>query len=258
MGVDNVVADAHVNGNGDAKFVTGCEDADVAVGIIAGGDFASDGFAKSQAIIGSGGYNVIESSRFAPQAELSGTDVFGDGFAGRSDSCQFVIVNDPGPIHRDDIDKPATHQVDDVSAKPVLDNVSAHHQHDGSTPASGLHNPLCQCAKVFVLERFVCLTWFQEARNIHEVFPLSQGLECQARLIEGFVSACHDYTVYFIAQMERKVQPPSVKESAGMQGMQGIRLFSSFIKSVSRASLLILLFVPIVSNMRSLLVKPDS
>src|SRR3979411_68324 len=75
MLVENVIADAHVNGDGNGQSVGGGQNTQVTMRILAGRDAASQVFAETQIQLCGFAHPIIQLTRFAPQTELAAADV---------------------------------------------------------------------------------------------------------------------------------------------------------------------------------------
>src|SRR5262245_43172818 len=120
MRVNDVATDADVGGDRHAQPPTGSRHAQMSKRTIVLLDGSADRFAQTLAAIGRLKDDVVESTRFAPQPELSAANPFRDVFAGAATGSQLVVVDDAGTVGGHVRDQAAFHQIDQVARKPQL------------------------------------------------------------------------------------------------------------------------------------------
>jgi len=132
--VGDVRADGEMDGDGDAVFIGGDEDA--GIGMLYIEDAAREELAGGFAVADSNavrnlGHFVDVLAGFCGHAELAfaeaGFDVFGS-VAGESD---FEIVDEGGAVHGDAGDEPSFHQVDQDGTEADFDDMAAEAPEDG-------------------------------------------------------------------------------------------------------------------------------
>src|SRR6185437_10453600 len=139
MLVHNVVTETHMHGDRNRKPIRRGKYAEVAVGIRAVEDAATDVFSESQAQLSRFGNPVVEFGGFTPKAEFAGADIPSDAFGGFTDAGQLVIVNSSSAIHCDVSNETSFEEIDDMPIYAGAEDVGAHHQDAGRSPGFGSH-----------------------------------------------------------------------------------------------------------------------
>jgi len=141
--VEDVIADAHVQGHRDREPPGGRHHAQVTMRVIALGYAPAGVLAQTQLARGCFPDPVVRLARFAPQPELGGTNVARDALRGGSDAREFVVVDSPGAIHGDMVDGAALEHVDDVPVDVGADDMRPHHEDPRRAPLAGGAQPPC-------------------------------------------------------------------------------------------------------------------
>src|SRR5262245_42143449 len=137
MLVNDVIADANMYGDGNTQPHRRSEHTYILVWELTIEDCPPNGFAEAQPSFCSGIDDVVDPSRFPPQAELPGPNVPGDALRRRADQRQFPIMYRPRSVHGDVRDRPPFHQINEVTGHAGTEYVSTTHQNRGPTPGPG-------------------------------------------------------------------------------------------------------------------------
>jgi hypothetical protein len=151
--VQDVVADADVDRNGDSEPHRGGQDADVLVRKRAVQDRPAERLAQPQTGVGTASNDVIHPPGFLPEAKFARADVAGHALCGGADEGEFPVVNRSGAVHADVRDQAAFHHVDEIAADSGAEDVSAHQQNTGPPVTAGSRQAFTQKRNSVVLVR---------------------------------------------------------------------------------------------------------
>ena len=136
--VDDILAKADMDRDGDAEAVSRGENARLAVRKVFFLDHASGGLAQADAIARGLRRGGVEAAGFVPETELAGADVARDALASLSDQGELEIVDHAGAVERDVGEQAALHQVDQQRGVALAQDVRAAGEEDrGSAFAGG-------------------------------------------------------------------------------------------------------------------------
>lgn len=115
-------------------------------------DRPAERLAQSQTGPRPGADGVVHAAGLFPQAELAALNVLRDALRGRPDEGEFPIVDRPRAVHGEVIDQAALHQVDDEALHPRSEDVGAHEQDAGRSPAAGLDQAAAEDGQCGMIE----------------------------------------------------------------------------------------------------------
>ncbi len=110
--MQDVVADAHVNGDRHAEPGRCRQNAHRLVRKIAGEDHPPERFADAHALVSAGADDIVHDAGFVPQTELAGLNVMGHALGRRADQCELPVVDRSRAVHRDVADQTPLHEID--------------------------------------------------------------------------------------------------------------------------------------------------
>ena len=153
MCVDDVTANCHMGSNRNAGSPACRGDAEVLVGEAFLLDDAADGFADAVTAFCCLANDLVQSSRFEPESRLPEPDPAGNRFACSSGKRKLEVMDDPRAVHGNVGHDSAFDEINDVSRQPQLDDMSAHHQYDGTILFASIRDARYEVRKLRLLER---------------------------------------------------------------------------------------------------------